>query len=637
MNLRLLTALLLPFVACAAQWLLWDMLYPYVWFLFFPVAFFSARIGGLIGGLAATAISALLVWYVFIPPTFSFTLENPAFAFSIAMFVFMGSLFAYFFEHLRRTTLRTDEALALLARMGEMETGQQHTLDKVRRNAALLNESQQLAKIGSWELNLKNDALFWSDETFRIFEVDPARFGASYTAFLNAIHPDDRAMVNKTYADSLANRTPYMITHRLIFPDQRVKFVQEWCETQYDSEGRPVSSRGTVQDITERKHAEAEIFASQSKLAAMLDALPDLLFELGLDGHYHDFRASRTELLAAPVLIGKTVYDVMPPEAANIVISALVQAHETGRSHGKQIELQVPHGQLWFELSVASRPVETGMAPRFIVLSRDITERKLAEQQLSESNKELKRLATHLEVIREEEQKRIARELHDEMGSVLAALNINVSLLTKKIPSEMADVLTDLTGMNKLIASGTQAMRRVVTELRPMLLDQIGLALTIENYMQQFEHSTQIACSLEWPEAELALDGNQSTALFRIIQESLTNVAKHASADRVNITLSVLDGSLTLTVSDNGAGFDPKAKNKPSFGLIGIRERAAIMGGMAEITSVADKGTTVSVTLPVHQFTQLTSTLSSRRVLPSRAAASITSSSDSQSAGRKSA
>lgn len=112
MNARLALAVLLPFIACAVQWLLWDTLKPYVWFLFFPTAFFSAWIGGLIGGLASTVIGTLLVWYFFIPPSFSFTLDNPASAFSIVVFVFMGCLFAFFFARLQHSIRRTDEALA---------------------------------------------------------------------------------------------------------------------------------------------------------------------------------------------------------------------------------------------------------------------------------------------------------------------------------------------------------------------------------------------------------------------------------------------------------------------------------------------------------------------------------------------
>jgi len=411
MSLRLLLALLLPFIACAAQWLLGDELNPYVWFLFFPIAFFSAWLGGLTGGLSATLISASLVWYIFMPPAFSFALETPASAFSIVMFVFMGSLFAFFFKHLKRSTMRTDEALALLARVEATESESQRTVEKLKCSEALLNESQQLAKIGNWELDLRNNTLFWSDEIFRIFEIDRTRFSASYAAFLNAIHPDDRAMVNKAYTDSLTNRTPYEIVHRLLFPDQRVKFVREWCVTQYDSEGRPVRSKGTVQDITRQKQTETDLFSAKNQLAATLDALPDLLFELGLDGHYYDCRASCAELLAAPpeIFIGKSVHDVLPQAAADTIVTALQEAHETGRSHGSQIELQVPQGQLWFELSIAAKSVETGTSPRFIVLSRDITERKFAETKLGESYRELERLTAYLEVVREGEQKRIAR------------------------------------------------------------------------------------------------------------------------------------------------------------------------------------------------------------------------------------
>lgn len=345
----------------------------------------------------------------------------------------------------------------------------------LRRSETLLKKSQQMAHIGSWELDHGNNILFWSDENFRIFEVDPTRFDSSYEAFLDAVHPDDRAMVDKAYTDSLKNRTPFTIVHRLLFPDQRVKFVQEWCDTQYDHEGRPIRSIGTTQDITERK---------------------------------------------------------------------------------------------------------------------------LAEERLGESYKELGKLTTHLEAVREDEQKRIARELHDEMGGVLSALNVKVSLLAAKPPAEMADLMTEVDTLANLVTAGIQALRRTVTELRPSLLDEVGLTFAIERYVQEFERNTKIECNLRLPEEDLTLDENQSTTIFRIIQESLTNVAKHAKASRVSIVLSEWDTSLMLTVRDDGKGFDLNTRKIQSFGLLGIRERAAMVGGNAQITSSADKGTTVRVSLP---------------------------------------
>jgi len=121
---------------------------------------------------------------------------------------------------------------------------------------ARLNEAQRIAKVGSWSLDLRTNHLEWSDEIFRIFEIDPTRFGASYEAFLNAIHPDDREMVNRAYTESVASRIPYDIVHRLLFADGRIKYVHEICETRYDEKGTPSLSQGTVQDITERREAE---------------------------------------------------------------------------------------------------------------------------------------------------------------------------------------------------------------------------------------------------------------------------------------------------------------------------------------------------------------------------------------------
>lgn len=125
--------------------------------------------------------------------------------------------------------------------------------EAVRTSERRLNEAQHIARIGSWKLDVPSNHLVWSDVIFEIFETDPSRFGASYEAFLEAIHQDDRSAVDEAYSTSIREKTPYQIEHRLLMPDGRIKYVLERCETKYDSAGNPVSSLGTVQDITDRK------------------------------------------------------------------------------------------------------------------------------------------------------------------------------------------------------------------------------------------------------------------------------------------------------------------------------------------------------------------------------------------------
>ncbi len=151
--------------------------------------------------------------------------------------------------------------------------------EAIRKSEARLNQAQRIAHIGSWELDLVNNVLEWSDEIYRIFEIDKARFGASYQAFLDLIHPEDRAAVDAAYTHSVESRTPYSIDHRLLFPDGRVKHVHEQCETFYDEAGRPLRSLGTVQDISERKRAEQALRQLNLELERRVEARTAALAE----------------------------------------------------------------------------------------------------------------------------------------------------------------------------------------------------------------------------------------------------------------------------------------------------------------------------------------------------------------------
>ncbi len=243
-----------------------------------------------------------------------------------------------------------------------------------------------------------------------------------------------------------------------------------------------------------------------------------------------------------------------------------------------------------------------------VAVLTDYTKRREAELALKRSREELRNLSHHLQSVREKESQRIAREIHDELGQQLTALKMDLSWLSKRV------VLSDVGGkryseklrsMSDLIDSTIQTVQKISSELRPGLLDDLGLFPALEWLVQDFQSRTKIKCSARFDCEELKLLPDISTAIFRISQEGLTNVARHSKADRVAITLKEKDDNLELRIRDNGKGIDEKKIFAPtSLGLMGMRERVRPFKGELSIHGVPDKGTTLKVVLPLNEAIQ---------------------------------
>ena len=278
------------------------------------------------------------------------------------------------------------------------------------------------------------------------------------------------------------------------------------------------------------------------------------------------------------------------------------------------VELLVRRAQIPAELclSVTARPLmdEVGAVRGAVAVYRDVTERTHAEQELKSALAQSRALSAHLQSVREEERSHVAREIHDELGQVLTGLKMDLAwlkhrLVEERLETSRALLLNKVQDMSGLIDTTIQAVRQLATELRPGILDHLGLSAAIEWQAEEFEKHSGIRCRVIGMLADVPLDKEQTTAAFRIVQESLTNVARHAeAATAVTILLSQEANRLVLEIEDDGLGFQEKnLASRDTLGLLGMRERAAILGGEVQITSEPGQGTKVAARIPLKPHT----------------------------------
>jgi PAS domain S-box-containing protein len=229
----------------------------------------------------------------------------------------------------------------------------------------------------------------------------------------------------------------------------------------------------------------------------------------------------------------------------------------------------------------------------------DITERQRAEEELQSSLAQLRALAARLESVREEERTSTAREIHDELGQALTAIKIDLTSLIYELPPHQTEALKRVESILKLVEEAIHSVRRISTQLRPGILDDLGLVAAIEWAAEEFEARTGTMCRLDLPPGDILTHPERVTALFRIFQETLTNIARHANATQVDVRLAQENGDLWLEVPDNGQGItNEQLSGGKSLGILGMRERASLLGGELTISGIPGKGTTVSARIP---------------------------------------
>jgi len=367
--------------------------------------------------------------------------------------------------------------------------------------------------------------------------------------------------------------------------------------------------QATVRDITERKQAEEAVSKAQAMQRATFDSTSDFICSVdpqgfGLLTFNRAFRDYYLQQRGIRIHVGQRPEDLLP-SAAHIeqwrgyfqrALASGPFTTESLASSGKVTLLLtfnlLKHGESIFGVSV---------------FGKDITERKQTEEDLRASHEQLRALAARVQAVREEERTRVAREIHDVLAQELTSLKVDVTLLTRLLaqsPGELEQSLVreKLRGMAIATDAAIQSVQEIATSLRPVVLDSLGLGAAIEWQVGDFQARTGISCKARLPSKDLLLDRDHSTALFRILQESLTNVARHAAATQVEILLQRKAEYVNLTIQDNGRGIQECQANAPgAIGLLGLRERALLLGGRCDISGRPGEGTRVEVRIPLPQ------------------------------------
>ena len=387
-----------------------------------------------------------------------------------------------YYELEQRVEERTAELTKANEQLSREMEERKRIEENLRRDRSSLAEAQRIAHLGNWNWNIITNELKWSDEIYRIFGLAPQEFGATYEAFLNSVHPDDREFVMKTVDEALSGDKPYSIDHRIVLPDGTERIVHEEAAITLDGHGEPIRMIGTVHDITDRK---------------------------------------------------------------------------------------------------------------------------LAEEALQKSEIHLRRLSSRLIEVQESERKRIALELHDSIGQLVVAIKLGLENAISRLPENTAmESVELLKALIPLMQGVGDEVRRIHTDLRPGLLDDLGITATLSWFCREFERlhlGLRIEKQIDIEESEVPEP--LKIVIFRLVQETLNNVSKHAKADLVRLSIHKTGSKIELVIEDNGQGFDvehtrPAGEAIGGVGLGSMKERSTLSGGSFSIDSIKGEGTTVRASWP---------------------------------------
>jgi len=486
-------------------------------------------------------------------------------------------------------------------------TDRKHAEAALRESEERLRLALDAAHMGTFDWDVPANRITWSRWHEELWGFKPGEFNGTYEAFAQRVHPEDLPGIDAEVKRCIAARAPFAREFRVVWPDASVLWIVGRGEFTFDANGQPLRMRGAVVDITARKRAEDQLRERERWLSSLIGNLPGAVFRVRNDPNYtaefiSDQIATLTGYPADDFRENRRNFgELMHPDDRDWVWNETQKALGEHRPYEVTYRFIDAHGQEKWNWERGSGIFDANGELKAIEgFVLDVTARKQAERQVAEYAERLEQLSRRLLAAQEDERHRLARELHDELGQALTAIKINLqarSRFKNQSPAEL-----DAENV-RLIEEAIQQVRRLALALRPSMLDDLGLAPALRWMAEQVAERSGFGVQFgaDFPDTRPAPD--LETTCFRIAQEALTNIARHAQAKRVVIELRHQGDELLMTVQDDGRGFDAiearaRATAGGSVGVLGMQERAELAGGKIEIESAPGRGTVVRARFP---------------------------------------
>ena len=486
--------------------------------------------------------------------------------------------------------LRKKDITATLLGRAILYAMQRYQLNlRLERNQERLKQAQELAHLGNYELNLKTGEITWSDETFRIFDMDPSESPPTYDELKPMIFPEYRDDIDKVIERVRKTGRRDYLELGITTQNDKEKYLYSIVDPIKDKDGKVVKIFGTTQDITQSKKAELQLRENERRYRMLFQGTTDEILVFQVDDDLEPLPFLEVNDIACEILgysrqelLQKTVYDVV--DADNEEIRKRIADVIKEKKSVRESQHLTKEGDA-IPLEVSARSFKYNGRRTILSIGRDVRERRKLEQQILN--------------ISEQERQRIGQDMHDDLGQMLTGISLIAQNLAKKLGSQGAEGADQVQEIADMVKEADEHARALARGLVPVNIESNGLDNALQELIKKSEKMYEIDIHYSNNQNIELEDNSSAVHLYRIAQEAINNAIKHGKPTTIDVDLNVEDRYATLSVEDNGSGFPESKENGDGMGVRIMNFRAQMIGGNLEINSATGSGTEIICRMPL--------------------------------------